>query len=213
MIYVLMTVFASLVLAAAAAIYFFGWIGAAVVGAAIVSLPWTGRLIASLLMRLFVRQVLGDMAKPLTGAGVTLESLQPADPPAFAHDDDYADDMEEDFGPRDWFRMELTITPDPSIVDQDGNPQQWDPEMIVPFVPSDNGLDDLADPALKICEVAKCELLHGGKWKSNREGYGPTRVRLHVGIPARAERFRFLFCMQTVFGEITLPPRPALSHA
>ena len=112
MVYGLMLAFAIVVLGAAGAIYLWGGIGVAIVAAGIMTLPWTGRLLASLVMRLFVRGVLNEMAAPLKNAEVSLESLEPAEAPAnLQSNEDYAEEMEPNWGERDWFLMELTITP------------------------------------------------------------------------------------------------------
>ncbi|MCA9078827.1 MAG: hypothetical protein KDA93_27635, partial [Planctomycetaceae bacterium] len=204
MVYGLMLAFAIVVLGAAGAIYLWGGIGVAIVAAGIMTLPWTGRLLASLVMRLFVRGVLNEMAAPLKNAEVSLESLEPAEAPAnLQSNEDYAEEMEPNWGERDWFLMELTITPPAGQVDEDGLPHQWDQALILPFIPSKDGRDDLNDAFLAVCEVDRCEVLHNGKWhKEGRVAYGPSRVRMHVGIPRLADRLRFLYCMQTVFGEM-----------
>ncbi|MEZ6148059.1 MAG: hypothetical protein R3B91_22025 [Planctomycetaceae bacterium] len=209
MIYGLMFVLALTVLGAAGAIYLWGWIGVAIVAAGIMTLPWTGQLLASLVMRLFVRSMLAEMAEPLQNAVVTLESLEPAETPAnLESNEDYAEEMEPLWGERDWFLMELTITPAAGHEDEDGFPHQWDQSLIVPFIPSKDGRDDLNNALLAVCEVDRYEVLHNGKWhKEGRVAFGPSRVRMHVGIPRLAGRLRFLYCMQTVFGEISLPER------
>lgn len=200
MVYIVLSVFACVILIAAAAIYWLGWIGAALVAAGILSLPWTGRVLGKLLMEYWARGVLNDIAKPLENAQVTLESLEGAATPS-VEEVDYDDDDPEAFADfeaanrdRDWHWLEVTITPDKNLNDNDGLPRQWDPELILPFVPSGDGQDDLEDALVKVCEVVRWEIFHEGKWLDDGlVGCGPTRMRFHVGLPGSANRIRFLF--------------------
>lgn len=186
-------------------------------------------LIARSLRNLFVKPFLMKGAV-LRGATATVHAITPApapEPPSMEalpavdgvpalasdEDDDEADDEDWDEEyipealqePRDWYTVDVTITPQPTT----GEFTLWEPGDLV-LVPADAVVRPDLDDEIDEEQAYLYDLLvwEGGAFRVDEAGKygGEQRLELHVGLTAEAARrqkFRYYF---ESFGELEFPP-------
>lgn len=142
----------------------------------------------------------GDMPEPHAQVGERIEDEYQEE-----HDEEQYDETEdEDIGPCDHYRIDVTITPQPKA----GGFQHWEPDSLV-FMPYEASvpslLGDDKDVGYPTVEV---EVFQNGQFAPDEDGkyFGPLRVRLLTRVPLDAPRrlkFRYYF---ESFGDVTLPP-------
>jgi hypothetical protein len=196
--------------------------------AAVRYLPWWGVLLtlagAALALFLFVKFAFSRVLTALfmvpfkakgavlRGATALVHSIEPAEAPPAPHDED-EDEMSDEDGPeaepsrlsptpRDYFRLDATITPPPPT---GRGFQHWEPGELM-LAPADAKIsldsDDSDDVGL-----ASVEILQGGEFVPD-EGmkyFGPQRVRAVFGLePGATRRLKFRYYFES-FGEFTVP--------
>jgi hypothetical protein len=135
----------------------------------------------------------------LSGASVTLHSVERAEAPPARPDDE--DDEVPAGQPREHYRVDLTVTPPPAS----GAFALWEPGELV-LVRHDARADkpEADKPAGKIHAL---EVEQDGRFEPDcgMKYGGPQRLRLLVSAPpGQRVRFRYYF---EVFGDIALPAR------
>jgi hypothetical protein len=134
----------------------------------------------------------------LRGAGVRVHSVERAEAPAAAapgEDEALADDA----GPREHYRIEVTITPRP-----DGGPfALWEPGELRLAGPGARADEPDADDA---GEVYALEIEQDGQFLPD-EGMkygGPQRLRFVAAVPPGQRRLRFRYYFE-LLGDVPLP--------
>lgn len=186
-------------------------VGAAAVVVAVRMLPWWALLAAvaglAVAMPIFLRWGLTSLLKlpfkakgaVLRNAAVDVHAIERAEPPAL----DPSDEAASAVGPREHFRLEVTITPPAAS----GPFTLWEPGELAIVGPQaragepGTGEDDFQVQALEIQEDDRFQADSGMKYG------GPQRLRLLVAVPPGQRRLRFRYYFE-VFGNVPLPGPP-----
>ena len=174
----------------------------AVVVATLIGLKF---VVGALLKKLFTAPFIAKGAA-LRDAQVQVHSVTPAAAPVYEAEEEDAEDEEEPEEPdvpRDWYHLDVTITPPVPT----GGFTHWEPGELVltgPDAKSSRDLDSMDEEAAE--PVAEVEIWRDGGWRPDEEGKypGPQRLRLLAGVPVGTRRARFRYYFE-VFGEIDLP--------
>jgi hypothetical protein len=179
--------------------------------------PWLAK---SALYRIFMApfKMKGAVLKNAT---ITVHSLTPAETPPLKQaaledrrsledkaqgeegdedDEDYEEP--EDTGPRDYYHLEVTITPTENI----GPFQLWEPGELILGLPGKTWDDD--DDS---CEIKRVEIEEDGQFKPD-EGMkypGAQKLRLWIGVRPGTEKLAFRYYMEE-FGEVHIYQRDVL---
>jgi hypothetical protein len=176
------------------------------------SAKFLGRwLIGRIINRLFLLPFKAKGAV-LRDAVTKIHALEPTVlPPSMQPAIEYHGDGEEDAGEkdqlqdalaRDYYRIEVTITPQSSA----GPFQHWEPGELRLGRPGKKW--DEEDDS---CEVKSLETEQDGQFQAD-EGYkygGPLRLRLLIGVLPGVERLTFRYYLEE-FGEVILPTRESV---
>jgi hypothetical protein len=148
----------------------------------------------------------------LHNATVVVHSLEPTDAPppremdAGDEDEEGEEDEEEvkedavPEGPRDYFRLDVTITPQPSK----GPYQTWEIGDLMLVAPDYEPMSDDGDE----CRVEGVEVESNGQFHPD-EGYklpGPQRLRLLLAVKPGTKKLVFHYYLET-FGEVVFPAK------
>jgi hypothetical protein len=191
---------------------------AAAVWAAVRFLPWWGLVLALvggivagkwLIGRLFVRLLSAPFklkGAVLRGASIDVHSVEPAQAPPAASDDDVP------AGPRRYLRVELTVTPSAGM---EGPFQLWEPGELR-LVKEESRFDREYAGADEDDQVSirAVEIQHKGRFQDD-EGWklpGPQRLRLLLAVSPGVERLKFRYYFEE-FGRVQLPPETATAVA
>lgn len=132
----------------------------------------------------------------LRGAGVRVHSIERTVAPAAAS----PDEDEGDRGPREHYRLDVTITPRPAT----GSFRLWEPGELCLVGPAAKANDPDADDSAG--EVRAIEVEQDGHFLAD-EGMkygGPQRLRLVVAVPPGQRRLRFRYYFE-IIGDVALP--------
>ena len=114
------------------------------------------------------------------------------------------DEPEEDDVPREWYEIDVTITPEPN----DGPFQLWEPGelALAPMGLTIRKADDIDE----VFQVSDCRFVETLPRNGNEEDddepdkvHGPNRVLLTVGVPPGMHHAQFAYYFET-FGEVQL---------
>lgn len=202
--------------------------------AAIRYLPWWGVLaylavlvfsvpaMFKLGFALYVRKIGREMASALDGAKVEVHDIRAVPPPSveelkgFLHEEPEPDEdgetepqpeeeVEDELpSARNWYELELTISPDPAKTEGD-DAQSWSAESLL-LVPSGTPHGELSED---MPFVLRHEWWENGKYiaTENRSFYAPARVRLFLGATPGSGPFVLRYMFFGKLGDpIHLPP-------
>ncbi|HVF09765.1 MAG TPA: hypothetical protein VNA16_03135 [Abditibacteriaceae bacterium] len=161
------------------------------------------RVIGKVLKRLFLSPFLAKGAV-LHDAEVRVRSITPAAaPPREVYGD--ATDLEPgaaiEAGPRDWYALDVTITPQES----NGDFTLWKPGELVLVSPTAKA-NDPDDEGSTLGAVHAVEVWHEGRWQPDDPGKyeGPQRLKLLAWVQPGAHRLRFRYYFE-IFGDLEIP--------
>lgn len=190
----LVVAFFAVIGAAVAAYAWFGVLGAAAVGVlTLVAVPITVKLLGGKLFARLVRLPFKAKGAPLRDAKTRLHAVRRANPPA---------DRSEEDGPREWFVIELTITPTQT---EPGAFQGWAPGELL-FVAPDASPEDVSDDDEwgGVHKVRVWEEPAGWRDADEAALVGEQRVRMLVGLRPGAPRLLRLRYYFELFGRVDL---------
>jgi hypothetical protein len=126
---------------------------------------------------------------------------QPSEAAAVDNGEVVADEEE---GPLDHYRIDVTITPRPKT----GGFQHWEPSelRLVPF--TNKARAKLSEDDDAEGEPVDVQIFREGRFEPDEEGkyFGPQRVRLLMAVPIDSpRRLKFRYYLE-LFGDLTLPP-------
>jgi len=126
---------------------------------------------------------------------------------------DLSDADEEEFPPppdeppRDYYRLEVTITPKPKV----GGFQHWEPGELLLVLPDTKPMTGADDNA---CSIEGLEIKENGRFITD-EGFKPAgeqTLRLLIGVQPGTRRLVFQYYFEK-FGEVVLPGPDVLTTA
>lgn len=167
-----------------------------------------GKFLTKLLMTPFV--VKGAVLKD---ADARVLSITSAPAPQHEHviesgataDTDAAPDLADD-PPRDWYDLDVTITP----TQPPGPMLFWEPSELLLVGPE--ARPDIEDSGHILGEVHDTQIWHDGHWQDDSVGKypGPQRLKLRIGVQPDSYHLRFRYYLE-IFGHIEIPARPSLT--
>lgn len=186
----------ALIGAAVAAYSFFGLAGAAAVGvAALVAVPLGLKLVGGKLIERLFKLPFKAKGQPLRGARARVHAVRRATPPADGGRDD-----EDGEAPRDWYVVELTISPPAA----DGPFKHWAPGELLLVAPETDPEDVVEDDEWGQVHKARAWDAEAGGWQDAAEHsfLGEQRLRLLVGLRPGAPRVLRLRYYFELFGRV-----------
>jgi hypothetical protein len=195
-------------------------------------LPWWGivimiavplltwKYIAALVFTLMVRRFAGQLAQALAGAETEVHSVKPVAPPGAAaleqmlaegddaEDQEFKDSLKDaaDEPPeaRNWYELDVSIRPQPTLEGQD-NPG-WPADGLMLIAPGGNWgeIDD-------VCFIGKVERRAEGEFRpaANWHAHDSERLRFLIGVKPGTRKLIFQY-MTEQFGDVIELPPPLL---
>lgn len=165
-------------------------------GIAMVACYFAVRMAISIGLRKLFETPFKMKAKALANAEAEVHVVTPTEAPR--HDSDY-DDEGEATGPRNWYWIDVTITP----TGKSEGFQYWEPgELALADQRARiRTLDDL-DDTYAVREVLVLDGDQELEWDGSKYG-GPMRLKLHVGLPRDMQYAQFVYYTEA-FGDVRL---------
>ncbi len=188
----LVIAFFAVIGAATAAYLWFGVMGAAAVGiVTLVAVPIALKVLGGKLFARLIKLPFKAKGAPLRDAKARVHAVRRASPP---NERGEADD------PRDWYVVELTITP---VGDDTGPFKHWAPSELVLVAPDASADDVNDDDEWGVVYKVRCWEAPSG-WQDAFEASlaGEQRVRMLVGVRPGAPRLLRLRYYFELFGRI-----------
>jgi len=198
----LLQIFALIVLTflilAVLAVRHFGLLGLLFVAVLLIfCLSLLQRLAGKILKRFFLSPFIAK-GTVLHNAAVRVRSITAAPAPMRSTREKTTDFDTKDEEPRDWYLLDVTITPQES----GGEVTHWEPGELV-LVALDAKPDDINETGSTLGRVHAVEVWQNGGWQADNGGKyeGPQRLKLLVAVQPDAQRMRFRYYLE-IFGEL-----------